>query len=82
VWWGAALVVICYGGYGLVMWKYEGWYSWIISTLVSIVYSLGEQNLFLVLCVCVRARLNVKTGFVRMTPQLFINYRMKSVAHL
>ena len=40
---------------------HRGWYSWLIESLVALVYG---------------------GGFIVMTPQLFINYRLKSVAHL
>lgn len=47
--------------YSLYYNKYKSWYSWVLSSLTSFVYTFG---------------------FITMTPQLFINYKMKSVAHL
>ncbi|GKY94599.1 hypothetical protein MPSEU_000425400 [Mayamaea pseudoterrestris] len=60
---GAALfpAVFTYAIYSVMTQKYTGWYSWIVTTASSAVYTLG---------------------FVLMTPQLFLNYRLKSVAHL
>jgi hypothetical protein len=55
------LLVIGYSGYSLYTGYYKSWYSWILESLVALVYG---------------------AGFVAMTPQLFINYRLKSVAHL
>ena len=51
----------CYFVYSLIYNEHRGWYSFILSTLVSAIY-LG--------------------GFLLMVPQLLINYRLKSVAHL
>eukprot|EP01112_Ceratiomyxa_fruticulosa_P002903 TRINITY_DN1326_c0_g2_i6.p1 TRINITY_DN1326_c0_g2~~TRINITY_DN1326_c0_g2_i6.p1 ORF type:complete len:589 (+),score=121.76 TRINITY_DN1326_c0_g2_i6:219-1985(+) len=47
--------------YSLIYNTHKSWYSWILSSLVSTVYTFG---------------------FIMMTPQLFINYKLKSVAHL
>ena len=46
-----------YSLYTLVFKTHKGWYSWGLSSLVSLVYGMG---------------------FVMMTPQLFINYKLKS----
>jgi len=45
----------------LVFDKHTGWYSWILSSVVSGVYAFG---------------------FALMTPQLYINWKLKSVSHL
>lgn len=50
-----------YGIYGLYAYEYKSWYSWIVGTLASMIYTCG---------------------FVMMTPQLYINYKLKSVAHM
>lgn len=47
--------------YSLYYEKYKSWYSWVLSSLTSFVYTFG---------------------FITMTPQLFINYKLKSVAHM
>ncbi|ETO08591.1 hypothetical protein RFI_28796, partial [Reticulomyxa filosa] len=41
--------------------EHKGWYSFVLSTLVSFIYMFG----FIMLC-----------------PQLYLNYKLKSVAHL
>jgi hypothetical protein len=58
----------------LVMDKHASWYSWIITTLTSSVYVFLFYyfNLFH----------RYAGGFVLMCPQLFINHKLKSVAHL
>lgn len=45
----------------LLMNKHLSWYSWVLTTLTTCVYT---------------------GGFVLMCPQLFINHKLKSVAHL
>jgi len=47
--------------YSLIYEEHFGWYSWILTSASSAVYTLG---------------------FVLMTPQLFLNWKLKSVAHL
>ena len=54
-------LVIIYAMYSLFLTPQTGWYSWLITTLSTLVYALG---------------------FVLMTPQLFLNYKLKTVAHL
>ena len=54
-------LVIIYALYSLFFTPQTGWYSWLITTLSTLVYALG---------------------FVLMTPQLFLNYKLKTVAHL
>jgi len=55
------LLVAGYSVYCLLTWYYRSWYSWLLESLVALVYGCG---------------------FIVMTPQLFINWRLKSVAHL
>jgi len=47
--------------YSLIYNEHKGWYSFILSTLVSFIYIFG---------------------FIMMCPQLYLNYKLKSVAHL
>lgn len=54
-------LILGMGIYSLHYEKHKGWYSWILNTLVSGIYTFG---------------------FVQMVPQLYINYKLKSVAHL
>ena len=54
-------MVVGYSAHSLVYGYHKGWYSWLLESLVALVYG---------------------GGFIVMTPQLFINYRLKSVAHL
>ncbi|KAI5070624.1 hypothetical protein GOP47_0014967 [Adiantum capillus-veneris] len=54
-------LVICSSIYSLQYERHKSWYSWILSSCTSCVYTFG---------------------FIMMCPQLFINYKLKSVAHL
>ena len=54
-------MVVGYAGYSLAYQRHRGWYSWVLSSLVSFIYMFG---------------------FAQMVPQLYINYRLKSVAHM
>eukprot|EP00455_Lapot_gusevi_P053598 TRINITY_DN839_c0_g1_i1.p1 TRINITY_DN839_c0_g1~~TRINITY_DN839_c0_g1_i1.p1 ORF type:complete len:643 (+),score=203.02 TRINITY_DN839_c0_g1_i1:51-1979(+) len=51
----------CYAVYSLMYQSHKSWYSWLVSSLVSFIYTFG---------------------FVMMCPQLYLNYKLKSVAHL
>jgi len=53
--------ILSYIVYALVREEHTGWYSYMVTTLSSVVYAVG---------------------FVLMTPQLFLNYKLQSVAHL
>lgn len=55
------LLVVCFSVYSLMYERHKSWYSWILSSCTSCVYTFG---------------------FIMMCPQLFINYKLKSVAHL
>uniref|UniRef100_A0A7S0J5X7 Cleft lip and palate transmembrane protein 1 n=1 Tax=Calcidiscus leptoporus TaxID=127549 RepID=A0A7S0J5X7_9EUKA len=55
------MLVVGYALHSLVTCYFRSWYSWLLESLVALVYGCG---------------------FIVMTPQLFINYRLKSVAHL
>ena len=54
-------LVVGFSGFTLIMHKHLSWYSWLLTTLTTCVYT---------------------GGFVLMCPQLFINHKLKSVAHL
>jgi hypothetical protein len=54
-------LVACFAIYSLIYERHKSWYSWILSSLTSCVYTFG---------------------FIMMCPQLFINYKLKSVAHM
>eukprot|EP00252_Welwitschia_mirabilis_P019611 TRINITY_DN4588_c0_g1_i2.p1 TRINITY_DN4588_c0_g1~~TRINITY_DN4588_c0_g1_i2.p1 ORF type:complete len:615 (+),score=94.38 TRINITY_DN4588_c0_g1_i2:204-2048(+) len=54
-------LVGCSAIYSLKYERHKSWYSWVLSSLTSCVYTFG---------------------FIMMCPQLFINYKLKSVAHL
>lgn len=45
----------------LIYQKYSSWYSWLISSLTSMVHTIG---------------------FIFMMPQLYINYKLKSVSFM
>jgi hypothetical protein len=47
--------------YSLMYERHKSWYSWVLGSLTSCVYTFG---------------------FIMMCPQLFINYKLKSVAHM
>jgi len=57
----AGPLLLGYTIYSLMYNTHKGWYSFIISTLTSFVYTFG---------------------FAQLIPQLIINYKLKSVAHL
>jgi hypothetical protein len=54
-------LVACFAIYSLIYERHKSWYSWLLSSLTSCVYTFG---------------------FIMMCPQLFINYKLKSVAHM
>lgn len=54
-------LVLGFAAYSLLHRSHKSFYSWILGSLVSFVYTFG---------------------FVLMTPQLYINYKLKSVAHM
>ena len=64
-------LVAGYAAYSLIYETHKSWYDWIITSLTNFVYLFGACR-GCVLCV----------GFISMTPQLFINYKLKSVAHI
>jgi hypothetical protein len=60
---GAILIPLAagYTFYSFFFNEHRNWYSWLVTSSASAVYTLG---------------------FVLMTPQLFLNWKLKSVAHL
>lgn len=54
-------LVLGFAAYSLLHRAHKSFYSWILGSFVSFVYTFG---------------------FVLMTPQLYINYKLKSVAHM
>lgn len=64
--------IVGYCIYSLLYDTHRSWYSWILSSLVGAVYTFGTYyNMS-----------HHSIGFITMTPQLFINYKLKSVAHM
>ncbi len=83
---GTALfpVAICYCIYSVIYNEHKGWYSFILSSCYGFLLTFGKfcdmspfgKKIFpytVLFCYL---------GFIMMTPQLFINYKLKSVAHL
>ena len=54
-------LAVGYAIYSVMYNEHKGYYSFIISTMVSFIYTFG---------------------FIMMCPQLYLNYKLKSVAHL
>ena len=54
--------------------KHKGWYSFVVQTLVGFIYVFGNNSKIVYI--------SHKIGFIEMTPQLYINYKLKSVEHL
>jgi hypothetical protein len=67
--------------YSLLYDKHKSWFAWVISSLSGFVYAFGELNNRSLL-VHSSSECSCGPGFIMMTPQLFINYKLKSVAHL
>jgi hypothetical protein len=57
---------------------HRGWYSFVITTLTSFVYMFGFVSY---LCFRDWAMLN-SAAQAQLIPQLIINYKLKSVAHM
>ena len=74
----AVPLLLAYAAYSLVYESHKSWYSFIITTLVGSVYAYGFLMMvripfFVFYC----AQLTVMQ-----VPSLYINYRLKSVAHM
>jgi hypothetical protein len=75
--------VLAYAIYGLIWQKQSGWYSWFIKSAVGLVCKFAVEVKCSFLFFIKNYFMFVDGGgFVMMTPQLFINYRLQSVAHL
>lgn len=57
----SAPLLVLYSIYSLIYEEHKGWWSFVVTTLVSFVYFWG---------------------FLTMVPSLWINYKLKSVAHM
>lgn len=60
-----------YAIYSLIYETHKSWYSWILTSLTNFVYLFG---------MFFWERMIINIGFISMTPQLFINYKLHSVA--
>ena len=80
---------IGYGVYSLLYQEHKGWYSFLLSMSYGFLLTFG-MSYYNVHCTyshkCTHLKMHAHThthiGFITMTPQLFINYKLKSVAHL
>jgi hypothetical protein len=73
-------LVLGYACYLLTYHEQKSWYSFCLSTIYGCLLTFGKnQNVFFCLLKCC---ILLFEGFIMMTPQLFINYKMKSVSHL
>jgi hypothetical protein len=86
-------LVAGYGVYSLFHQKHKGWYSWILNTLVGFIYMFGfvmmtpQVSSFLLRICKVRYMCRLMLTALRFFAllcfaQLFINYKLQSVAHL
>ena len=87
-------LVIGYAVFSLFYDRHRSWYSWVITSLTGFVYAFGALFLSRLLWLaCENDPLLPQrfpffmtscfiAGFVLMTPQLFINYKLQSVAHM
>lgn len=66
-------LVAGYAIYSLIYETHKSWYDWIITSLTNFVYLFGRVMYMID---------SNRIGFISMTPQLFINYKLKSVAHI
>jgi hypothetical protein len=71
-------LVVGYASYSLVHSSHKGWYSWVVTSLTGFVYAFGFVTM--TPQACTSAAPNVIVIIV--LSQLFINYKLKSVAHM
>ena len=77
--WVTIPILLAYTIYSLIYETHRGWYSFIISTLTSFVYMFGFVcHIFTIVLV---DHFLTYTQ-VQLIPQLIINYKLKSVAHM
>ncbi|TPP63626.1 Cleft lip and palate transmembrane protein 1 protein [Fasciola gigantica] len=88
-WLVCLMVPLCLAGsvYSLLYLPHRSWYSWCLQTLVNEqpLTRLRFTGLFVLPCHALFHCFSSGVyafGFLLMTPQLFLNYRLKSVAHL
>lgn len=62
--------------YALVYQTHRNWYFFLLNTSVGFIYAFGNCSF----SSCLGALCSYRLGFIMMTPQLFINYKLKSVA--
>ena len=89
---GLAPLVGGWAIYALVHYPHTTWYSWAVSSLADSVYLIrkpctecmhGPPSIYRYSwAVSSLADSVYLFGFISMTPQLFINYKLKSVAHM
>ena len=72
-------LVFGYSIYSLIYWEHKGWYSWVLNMVYGFLLTFGLYKLINKRQIL---KLHFIKGFIMMTPQLFINYKLKSVAHL
>src|SRR5436305_10210764 len=75
MYWGGIPLLLSYAIYSLYYEEHKSWYSFIVTTLVGFVYFWG----FLMM---VNFTPYVYNGFNLQVPALYINYRLRSVAHM
>lgn len=73
-------LVLGYAIYSLMYHPHKSWYSWTLNSTVNGVYAFGKLTHFFFSNVEI-LMINF-LGFLFMCPQLFINYKLKSVASL
>ena len=71
-------LVLGYACYLLMYHEQKSWYSFCLSTVYGFLLTFGKERDLAELNHHVR----FGQGFIMMTPQLFINYKLKSVSHL
>lgn len=70
-----------YAIYSLIYQQHRSWYSFVITTLTSFVYMFGQLDSFLYATATLELIFS-GIGFAQLVPQLIINYKLKSVAHM
>jgi len=70
-------LVIGYACYLLMYHEQKSWYSFCLSTIYGFLLTFGKNKILIFLKI-----ISFLKGFIMMTPQLFINYKLKSVSHL
>lgn len=71
-----------YGVYSLLYQEHKGWYSFCLGMCYGFLLTFGSHKCRYLYILLLMVVLCTSVGFIMMTPQLFINYKLKSVAHL